>query len=118
METSFDKKAAFNQIDAATRRIVDARYNLCLSQCSEKLSTQMQSCKQGCFKRIQVPYKILKHQAQEDEENLYKQCLADKFPNVKQEDYLTCTKNVYSQRVELMMTHFADTSEAILSTIH
>ena len=65
-----------------------------------------------------VPYHIVKHQAHSGEENLYKKCLADKFPNIKQEDYLTCTKDVYSQRVEMMMNYYANTAEKLLNSIH
>jgi len=65
-----------------------------------------------------VPYKMIKHQAQDSEENLFRQCLADKYPNVKQSDYAACTQNVYSQRVELLMTTFANTSENLFAEIH
>jgi len=49
------------------------------------------------------------HQSQEAEENLYRQCLADKFPNIKQDDYVICTNHVYAQKVEMLSTHLADT---------
>jgi len=53
-------------------------------------------CKQACFKNIMVPYKIVAHLAADAEENLYRKCLADKFPNLEQEDYISCTKNIYA----------------------
>ena len=65
-----------------------------------------------------VPYHIVKHQAHSSEENLYKKCLADKFPNIKQEDYINCTKDVYSQRVEMMMNYYAHSAEKLLADIH
>ena len=43
-----------------------------------------------------VPYKIVAHLAADAEENLYRKCLADKFPNLEQEDYISCTKNIYA----------------------
>ena len=58
------------------------------------------------------------HQSQEAEENLYRQCLADKFPNIKQEDYVTCTNHVYSQKVEMLSTHLADTAQNILMSVN
>ena len=65
-----------------------------------------------------VPYHIVKHQAHSSEENLYKKCLANKFPNIKHEDYLICTKDVYAQRVEMMMNYYANTAEKLLADIH
>ena len=61
---------------------------------------------------------MIKHQAHDSEENLYRQCLADKLPNIQQADYVTCTNNIYSQRVELLMTHYANSAEKILADIH
>ena len=49
---------------------------------------------------------------------MYKQCLAKRMPNISQKDYSECTNNIYAQRVELLMNHFADASEKILGTIH
>ena len=40
------------------------------------------------------------------------------MPNLKQEDYITCTNNIYTQRVELLMNHFVNSSQAILERIH
>lgn len=58
------------------------------------------------------------HQSQEAEENLYRQCLADKFPNIKQDDYVICTNHVYAQKVEMLSTHLADTAQNILMSIN
>mmetsp|Transcript_21614 Transcript_21614/g.26553 ORF Transcript_21614/g.26553 Transcript_21614/m.26553 type:complete len:99 (+) Transcript_21614:79-375(+) len=93
-------------------------YDLCLYRCDEKVSDTAGHCKQACFKNILVPYHMIKHQAQDSEENLYRQCLAGRLPNITQKDYVACTNNIYSQRVELMMAHYANSAEKILSTIH
>ena len=98
--------------------MVEAHYNQCLSACNEKNDVNMGQCKQSCYSQILVPYKIVAHQAADAEENLYRKCLAAKFPNIQQADYISCTKNIYEQRVEILMTHFANTSEKLLSTIH
>ena len=98
--------------------MVNAQYDLCLYKCDEKLSDNARDCKQGCFRSIMVPYHMVKHQAQDSEENLYRQCLADKMPNIQQSDYIQCTNNVYAQRVEMLMSHFANSSQGILNTIH
>ena len=65
-----------------------------------------------------VPYKIVLHQAHSGEENLYKKCLAAKFPDIQQSDYISCTKDVYAQRVEMMMNYYVNTAEKMLSEIH
>ncbi len=98
--------------------MVDANYNQCLFTCNEKSSNDLAACKQTCFKNVVVPYKIVQHQAADAEENLYRKCLADKFPNVAQADYVACTKSVYAQRVEIMMGHFAKSAENLLASIH
>lgn len=54
----------------------------------------------------------------DSEENLYRQCLADRFPNLKNEDYVECTNQIYNQRVEIMSTHLADTCQNVLMSIH
>lgn len=118
MESVFDRKA-FNSITAAANRMVDADYSRCLHKCVEDpLMNNLGGCKQTCFKTIMVPHKIIMHQSQDAEENLYRQCLAEKFPNVSQEDFISCTKNIYAQRYELVSTHFANTAEAVLKHIH
>ena len=61
---------------------------------------------------------MIKHQAHDSEEGLYKQCLASRMPNLTQKDFMACTNNIYAQRVEMLMTHFANSSEAILKKIH
>ena len=98
--------------------MVEAHYNHCLYKCDLRVSDAAPACKQSCFQRIMVPYHMIKHQATDSEENLYKQCLAKRMPNISQKDYSECTNNIYAQRVELLMNHFADASEKILGSIH
>jgi hypothetical protein len=40
------------------------------------------------------------------------------MPNIQPEDYTACTKNIYTQRVELLSTHFANTCEKFLGQMH
>ena len=117
MESAFDRKV-FKQMEQSTKRMVDASYSQCLFACNEKVSTDLAACKQACYRNVIVPYKIVQHQATDAEENLYRKCLADKLPQITQADYVTCTKNVYAQRVELMMGHFANSAESLLTSIH
>jgi hypothetical protein len=65
-----------------------------------------------------VPYKMMAHQAADSEENLYRACLADKYPNIQQSDYTECTKNIYAQRCEMLMGHFVNEAENVLAKIH
>ena len=87
MEKAFDK-TRLQQIDDGTKAMATAHYELCLYQCDEKLSNSGPACKQACFKDVMVPFHMIKHQAHDSEENLYRQCLADKMPNITQADYV------------------------------
>ena len=98
--------------------MVTAHYNHCLYKCDEKVNDYAAACKQSCFNRVMVPYHMIKHQATDSEENLYKKCLADRMPQITAKDYSECTNNIYATRVELLMNHFADASEKILADIH
>ena len=118
MEKAFDKRK-LQQIDEATKAMANAHYELCLFQVNEKaFGPDSAAAKQRCFDSIIAPYHLIKHQAHDSEENLYRQCLAAKMPNIKQEDYIQCTNNIYSQRVQLLMEHFASSSQKILERIH
>ena len=117
VEKAFDK-TRLKQIDQATKAMANAHYEHCLYKCDLKASDSAGACKQLCFKNVMVPYHMIKHQAQDSEENLYRQCLADRMPNISQNDYAQCTNNIYAQRVELLMSHYANTAEKILGTIH
>ena len=81
MEKAFDKRR-LKQIDDATKAMANAHYDLCLYQANEKSDTQARGVKQKCFDSIIAPYHLIKHQAHDSEENLYRQCLADKMPNI------------------------------------
>jgi hypothetical protein len=76
------------------------------------------ACKTKCYKGIMVPYKMITHAAVDAEESLYRRCLANKYPNIEAGDYTACSKDIYAQRCEMLMTHFADTAEGLLSKIH
>ena len=117
MERAFNK-SRLKHVEQNAKYMTDAHYNHCIYKCNETAHSADAACKQGCFDNIVVPYKIVLHQAHSGEENLYRKCLADKFPDIKQSDYIECTKSVYSQRVEMMMTYFSNTSEKILGDIH
>lgn len=117
MEKAFDK-SRLKHIEQNAKYMTDAHYNHCIYKCNETANSSDRPCKQACFDNIMVPYKIVLHQAHSGEENQYKKCLADKFPNIAPADYISCTKAVYAQRVEMMMSHFATSSETILHDIH
>merc|ERR1740117_1838220 len=95
---AFDKKQ-LSPLEESVRGIVGAHYDL-------------------CYSNIMVKYKMVAHQSRDAEENLFRQCLAEKYPNVQQTDYSLCTMNVYSQRVEMLMNHYANTAENLLDEIH
>jgi hypothetical protein len=90
---AFDRKQ-LNPLEQSVNRIVKTAYTHCIYVCNEK-NINLWDCKQQCFSDIMVPYHMMKHQARDAEENLYKQCLAEKIPNLKQEHYVECTKDVY-----------------------
>lgn len=116
----FDR-GSLTKLDRMTKKMVDTHYDHCIHKCNlnwEDGTGNVPQCKQNCFHNIVVPYKILLHQAQDSEENLYRQCLADKFPNIKTEDYFDCTNQIYNQRVEILSTHLADTCQNILMNLH
>lgn len=60
----------------------------------------------------------MNHMAREDEENLYRQCLADKLPNITQRDYVTCTSSLYHERINVLQSYIADVSEGLLRELH
>ena len=117
MEKAFDK-TRLKQFDEATKAMANAHYDICLYQADMKVRNASGGLKQRCFDTILAPFHLIKHQAHDAEENLYRQCLADRMPNLRQEDYVACTNNVYSQRVEMLMNHFANSSQGILERIH
>ena len=72
---AFDK-SQLNHIDEQLRKLVDETYDLCLFKCNEKNTNGLEVCKSNCFKNVIVPYRYNNHMAKNDEENLYRKCLA------------------------------------------
>jgi len=87
MEPAFNKRTAFKQLEGSTREMVETAYAHCIYKCNIDSKGTMAGCKQGCYNSLVVPYQLLRHQGHSDEENLYKNCLADKLPNIKPSDY-------------------------------
>lgn len=116
-KTPFDAKSLSN-LDKNLRTLVDEHYDLCLFKCAEKNQPGIANCKDNCFKRIMVPYRFQNHAARDQEENLYRKCLAEKFPNVKAEDFVECTHKIYNDRVQILSKYMFDVSEQILSELH
>ncbi len=87
---TFDIKA-LSFMDKNLRSLVDEQYDLCLFKCAEKNNGGLAICKDNCFKSVVVPYRFHLHASRDQEENLYRKCLADKFPNVKADDFVECT---------------------------
>ena len=56
--------------------------------------------------------------SRDEEDNLYRKCLADKFPNITQNDYLTCTYKLYKDRVEVLSSYMSEISEKLLQELH
>ena len=116
MENTFDR-TQLAPLEQSVKRIVGTAYDHCLYQCNES-KVNLANCKQECFANIQTPYNVMKHQARDSEENLYKRCLASKLPNIKQEDYAECSKNIYNQRVEILLGHFSKVSQDLLVNLN
>ena len=117
MEKAFNK-SDLAHIEKNAKYMAEGHYDLCLHKCNEAGAAHPMECKTGCFEDIMVPYHIVKHQAHSGEENLYRKCLSSKLPNIQQSDYISCTKQVYTQRVEMMMSYYASTAEKVLGDIH
>ena len=71
MEKAFDR-TKLRQIDDATKAMANAHYELCLYQADEKVNTNAGAVKQRCFDTILAPYHLIKHQAHDSEEHLYR----------------------------------------------
>ena len=117
-----DKKPFYprtlSHLDKNLRALVDEQYDLCLFRCAEKNQPGLANCKDNCFKRVIVPYRFNLHASREQEENLYRKCLADKFPNVKPDDFMNCTQSIYNDRVQILSQYMFNVSEQILSELH
>ena len=108
---------AFSHFDKSLRELVDMEYDLCIYKCSEK-NTDMLNCKNSCVTNVLVPFRYNNHLARDDEDNLYRRCLASKLPNIKQEDYVTCTHEIYNDRVRVLSNYFDTVSVRVLNSIH
>jgi hypothetical protein len=94
-------------------------YELCLAGCNMKEDKiGLAGCKQTCFKNIIVPYRHTNHVAKDQEDLLYKACLSKKLPNITKDDFMTCSHNIFSDRVEVLTEHYADVAQRILKKTH
>ena len=71
MDKAFDR-TQLKAIDNATKGMANAHYEQCNYMCDEKDTGTSGQCKQLCFQKIMVPYHMIKHQAHDSEENLYR----------------------------------------------
>ena len=113
----FDARS-LSHLDKSLRSLVDEQYDLCLFKCSEKAGPGISTCKDNCFKSTIVPYRFHTHASRDQEENLYKKCLAEKFPNVKADDFVDCTQKIYNDRIQILSKYMFKVSEQILSELH
>ncbi len=91
---AFDFKK-LNHLDKNLRALVDQQYDFCLYKCTEKVSSNsMEVCKSNCVKNVIVPYRFMNHAAKGEEDNLYRKCLSEKFPNITADDYVECTNAI------------------------
>ena len=94
------------------------KYDLCLYQCSEKIENSYGVCKENCFNNSIIPYRHTNHMAREDEENLYKKCLSEKFPNIQKIDFWTCSKKLQKDRIQILSQFMEKSTESILQELH
>ena len=71
MEKAFDRRQ-FKQIEDASKKMAQQYYDLCLYRCDETVNDDAPHCKNACFKNIMVPFHMIKHQAHDAEDNLYR----------------------------------------------
>jgi len=124
-ELKFDDHFDRNELSFYTDALhasVNMRYDLCQEYCHRRVDdnvveTSKFECKQNCFSKIQVPYKILKHQAFDSEEHLFRQCLANKAPHISHNDYAECSNNIHHQRIELLMRGFYHNVEGLIADV-
>jgi len=114
MEKSFDR-SQLAHVDVSLRGMVDRSYDLCLYKCNESKDNSLRVCKQNCFKNIQVPYRYINHMARDNEENNYRKCLsqAPSFPNLSREDFMSCSNNLFQERIEALSNHTAEEATKI-----
>lgn len=116
MEMPFDK-SALGALDLSLTMMTRRNYDLCLHRCMEDRDAAMMPCKKGCFDNIMVPFRHTNHIAKENEENSYRRCLAnsESFPAISQEDFMKCSNNVFTERVEVISNHVADEATKIFN---
>lgn len=98
------EKEAFNpkqlsHLDKNLRALVNEQYDFCLYKCTEKTATGMGVCKDNCVTKVIVPYRFMNHAARDQEDNLYRKCLSQKFPKITAADYQECTNSLYKERI-------------------
>ena len=109
---------SLGHFDKTLRDLVEAQYDLCLYKCTQTYRGNMGVCKNDCVTSTIVPFRFTNHAARDDEDNSYRRCLATKFPNIKQEDYIDCTHQIYQDRVKVLGDYFSNVSEKILADLH
>ena len=114
MDKSFDRQQ-LSHMDSNLRVMVEKSYDLCIYNCNLDKDRPMMPCKQSCFKNIQVPFRHASHVARDGEENAYRKCLAatTNFPNVTQEDFISCSNNLFEHRIETLSNHMANEAERV-----
>lgn len=109
---------SLNYLDKSLRSLVDMQYDFCLYKCSEKSTAGMQVCKNECVTNVLVPYRFKTHAAKDEEDNLYRKCLAQKFPNISQDDYIDCTHQLYKDRIKIIGDQFVNIYEELFTEMH
>ena len=112
MDKAFNK-ADLAHFDQNLREMVDRSYELCIYNCNEDASRGQASCKQSCYRNIITPFRHATHVARDREENNYRRCLANRsgFPALQQDDFMACSNQIYSDRVQVLTDHL--TQEAV-----
>ena len=82
---------SLNHIDKNLRALVETQYQFCLYKCTETTHVGQAACKEKCVTDVIVPYRFMNHAGRDQEDNLYRKCLSQKFPNITPDDYQECT---------------------------
>jgi hypothetical protein len=109
---------SLNHWEERLKKLVDEQYDLCLYKCAEKTGPGYAGCKDNCFRNVIVPFRFMTHAAKDEEDNLYRKCLSEKFPNIQQTDYVDCTNKLYKDRMKVLSDHFANVTEGIFTDLH
>ena len=75
--------------------------------------------KNECYKKIIVPFRHANHVARDNEETLYRKCLANSanFPNLQQEDFISCSNGNMIERLDVLSNHFANEATNIFNIV-